>query len=131
MELLVAMAFLGIVLVSLTDLFIGLRQINYEANSYTIATQVAHQLMEKYRNTAYGSITTGTTDVTSSALSAYPQLRTPRSATTTVSYITATGASSASDVGLKQVDVGVSYTSRTGTKNVQFRTWISNRGINR
>lgn len=129
-ELVVAAAFLGIVVVALSDLFIGLRQINRTANNYTIAVEVAQQLMETYRNTPYGNISTGTTDVTSTALTAYPSLLAPRSATETVSYITSTGASSASDVGLKRVDVAVSYTDRTGTKNVQFETWIANKGLN-
>jgi type II secretory pathway pseudopilin PulG len=131
MELVVAMAFLGIVIVTLMNLFTSVRQINRAANNYTIAVQVAQQLLEKYRNTAYGNITTGTTDVTSSALSAYPSLLAPRSATTAVAYVTSTGGSAASDVGFKKVDVAISYKDRTGTRQVQFSTIIGSRGLNR
>ncbi len=130
MELVVTAAFMGIVIVAIAGLFIGLRQINRAANNYTIAVQVAQQIVEKYRNTAYSNIATGTTDVTSTYLPAYPSLLAPRSATTTVAYITATGASSGTDVGMKRVDVAVSYTDRTGVKNVQFETWIANKGLN-
>jgi Tfp pilus assembly protein PilV len=129
MELIVAMVFLGIVLVSLTNLFIAVRQINRAANNYTIATQAAQQLMEKFRNTPYASIPTGTTDVTTAALGTYPSLLAPRSATTTVAYITTSGAASGTDVGVKQVDVEVSYTDRTGVKKVQFSSWLSSKGL--
>ena len=122
-ELVVTMAFMGIVVVSITQLYATLRQTNRSADNYTIATQVAQQLLEKYRNTPYGNITVGTTDVTSTALSAYPSLASPRSASTTVTEV---------DIaGLKQVSVAVSYKDRTGTKNVQLTTLISNKGINR
>ena len=122
-ELIVTMAFAGIVIVALSELFTGLRQTNRAANNYTVAVQVAQQLIEKFRNTPYSSIVVGTTDVTSSALTPYPNLLTPRSATTTVTLVDASG--------LKQVDVAVSYKDRTGTKNIQLSTIISYKGVNR
>jgi prepilin-type N-terminal cleavage/methylation domain-containing protein len=131
MELVVAMAFMGIVIVSLTELFSGIRQINRAANNYTVAVQVAHQYIEKFRNTAYGSITTGTTDVTAAALSAYPNLLTPRSATTTVGWVDSSGVTQTFETGIKKVDVAISYKDRTGTKQVQFETIIANKGLNR
>jgi type II secretory pathway pseudopilin PulG len=136
MELLVAIAFLGVVIVSLMNLFTGIRQINRAANNYTIAVQVAQQLLEKYRNTAYGSITipsgnTVTTDMTTASLGAYPSLLAPRSDTTTVTYVNSSNTTVAADIGFKRVDVGVSYTDRTGVRQVQFSTIIANRGLNR
>ncbi|HEY2003792.1 MAG TPA: hypothetical protein VGH44_01600 [Candidatus Saccharimonadia bacterium] len=122
MELIVAMAFVGVVIVSMTDLFTGLRQINRAANNYTIATQVAQQIMEQYRNTPFSSLTLGTVDY-SSYLTPYPSLLGPRSATATISQ---PGAS-----GVDQVDVTVSYKDRTGTKTVSFSTQIANKGLNR
>src|SRR5262245_47404131 len=85
MELVVTAAFMGIVIVAIANLFIGLRQINRSANNYMIAVEAAQQQLETFRNTPYSSIATGTTDITTSALSAYPSLLTPRSASTTVS----------------------------------------------
>jgi type II secretory pathway pseudopilin PulG len=122
-ELVVTMAFMGIVIVAVSELFTGVRQTNRAANNYTVAVQVAQQLIEKFRNTPYSSITVGTTDVTSSALSPYPNLLSPRSATTTVTLVDASG--------LKQVDVAVSYKDRTGTKDVRLSTVISYKGVNR
>jgi len=120
-ELVVTMVFLGIVLVSVSGLFASLRQTNTEANNYTIASEVAQQLVEEYRNLPYANITTGTKDVTS-YLSSYPSLKTPRSATVVVTQVDAKG--------LISVDVSVSYTSRTGSKKVELTTLISNKGIN-
>ena len=115
-------AFVGIVVLAIDQMFVALRQVNREADQYTIATEVAQQLVEQYRNLPYTAISTGTTDVTSSALSSYPSLKSPRSATITVTQVDPNG--------LKQLDVAVSYTDRTGTKNVQFETVVSNKGIN-
>jgi Tfp pilus assembly protein PilV len=121
-EIVVTAVFIGIVVIAIDQLFISLKQVNRESNNYTIATEVAQQLVEKYRNLPYSAISTGTTDVTSSALGPYPSLLTPRSATVTVTQVDPNG--------LKQLDVAVSYRDRTGTKNVQFQTVISNKGIN-
>jgi type II secretory pathway pseudopilin PulG len=131
MELVVAMVFVGIVIVGLTDLFSSVRQVNIEANNYTIAVEAAQQLIEKFRNTPYPSISTGTTDVTSSALSSYPSLLSPRSATTTVQWVDASGVVQGSESGIKKVDVAISYKSRTGTQNVQLSTEIAEEGLNR
>gem|GEM_PF-1681361 len=122
-ELVVTMAFMGIVIVAISELYTGVRQANRTANNYTIAVQVAQQLVEKYRNTPYSNIAVGTTDVTSSALTPYPSLLSPRSATTTVTVIDA--------AGLKQLDVAVSYKDRAGTKDVRLSTLISYKGVNR
>jgi prepilin-type N-terminal cleavage/methylation domain-containing protein len=129
-ELVVAVAFMGIIIVAVSDLFIGLRQINTTANNYQTAVEAAQQQMETYRNTPYSNIAKGTTDITTAALGSYTNLRSPRSATTTVSYINTDGTPSASDLGLKNVEVAISYTDRTGVKNVRFSTWIANKGIN-
>jgi type II secretory pathway pseudopilin PulG len=131
MELIVAMAFVGVVIVSLTELFTGLRQINRAANNYTIAVEVGQQYIENFRNTPYNNIPTGTTDVTTAALNNYPSLLTPRSATTIVNYVDTSGNSSATDTGIKKVEMDISYKDRTGTRQVQFATQIAEEGLNR
>jgi Tfp pilus assembly protein PilV len=131
LELLVAAVFMSIVVVSLVELFIGLRQINRAANNYTIAVEVAQQYMEKFRNSPYTSIATGTTDVTTAALAAYPSLLSPRSATTIVTYVDTSGTTQSYDTGIKKVEVDISYKDRTGTKQVQFTTQIATLGLNR
>ena len=122
-ELIVTMSFMGIVIASVSELYISLRQTNRAANNLTIATQVAQGQVEKYRNTNFYNIPVGTVDVTASALGAYPSLLPPRSATVVATLVDANG--------LKQVDVAISYRDRTGIKNVQMSTLISYKGVNR
>ncbi len=116
------MAFLGIVVVAVSELYTTLRQANRAANNYTVAVQAAQQLVEKYRNTGYNDIPVGTTDVTSTTLAAHPNLLEPRSATTSVTE---------ESVGMKKIDVTISYKERTGIKTVQFSTLVSYKGLNR
>jgi len=127
----VAIAFVGIVIVSLTELFFWDPTDHRAANNYTIAVEVGQQYMETYRNTPYSSIATGTTDVTTAALGSYPSLLTPRSATTIVSYVDTSGNTQATDTGIKKVEMDVSYKDRTGTRQVQFTTQIAELGLNR
>ena len=131
LELVIAMVFVGIVIVSLTDIFSGIRQINRAANNYTIAVEVAQQYMETFRNTPYANIPTGTTDITTAALTAYPSLLAPRSATTIVTFVDTSGTTQAFDTGIKAVETDVSYKDRTGTRQVQFKTQIAEFGLNR
>lgn len=122
-ELIVTMSFMGIVIASVSELYVSLRQTNRAANNLTIATQVAQEQVERYRNTNFNNIPVGTVDVTASALGAYPSLLPPRSATVVSTLVDANG--------LKQIDVAISYKDRTGIKNVQMSTLISYKGVNR
>lgn len=121
-ELIVALAVLGIVVLSLFELFAQIRQINRSANNFTTATQLAQQSIELYRNTPYANINLGTKDLAAS-LTPYPALKSPRTATATVSQI---------DInGLKQVDVQITYQDRSGPKQIQLSTIVALKGINR
>lgn len=121
-ELIVALAVLGIVVLSLFELFAQIRQINRSANNFTTATQLAQQSIELYRNTPYANINLGTQDLAAS-LTPYPALKSPRTATATVSQI---------DInGLKQVDVQITYQDRSGPKQIQLSTIVALKGINR
>jgi prepilin-type N-terminal cleavage/methylation domain-containing protein len=122
-ELVVAIAFVGVVIAGIMELFTALRQANKTADSYTIALQVAQELVEKYRNTPYNSITVGTQDVTTTALGPYSALKSPRSAQIIVTQ--------EDPDGIKRLAVQISYKDRTGTRRVQLETLISNRGINK
>lgn len=122
-EFIVAGVFIGIVVLAVSNLFIGIGQINKTADDYTTATAVAQQLVEQYRNTAYSSIAVGTADVTSSALGPHANLASPRSATINVTQ--------ANPGGIKQLDVTVSWMSLTGAKTIHMTTQISYVGLNR
>jgi Tfp pilus assembly protein PilE len=123
MEVVVTAAFMGIVVVSLYSFFVFVDQVNRSANNYAIASEAAEKLIEQYRNTPYSNIAVGTTDDTTTALGPYPSLLTPRSATATVTLVNSNG--------LKQVVVDISYTDRTGAKQVELETVVSYKGLNR
>ncbi len=121
-ELIVAMAFMGVVILSLFEIFAQIRQVNRQANNYTIATQVGQQIIELYRNTPYVNIPIGTRDYAAS-LTPYTNLKNPRSATAIVTEI--------DPAGLKQIDVSVSFNERSGIRRIQFTTVVASKGINR
>jgi type II secretory pathway pseudopilin PulG len=121
-ELIVTTAVVGIVTVALYGFFITVREVNDNANNAVIANQLAEQQMEIYRNTTYNNLTTGTQSV-SSILTPYPTLRSPRSATVTITELQTSG--------YKQVDVVISYTGRGGTKTVRLTTLVAVQGINK
>lgn len=121
-ELIVAMAFMGVVILSLFELFAQIRQANRQANNYTIATQVGQQIIELYRNTSYVNIPVGTRDY-ATTLAPYANLKNPRSATAVATEVDA--------AGLKQIDVTVSYNERSGIRRIQFTTLVASKGINR
>lgn len=120
-EFVVASMFIGIVILALYSMFLGIKQIDRTTNDYTTATSVAQQLMEEQRDIPYSGLTVGTANDTSSALGAYPNLLSPRSATVAVTQINASG--------IKQVDVTVSWTDRTGYKTIHMTTQVSDIGL--
>ena len=122
-EVMVSAVLMAIMIIALQQLFIALKQLNREANNYTDATEVAQELIEKYRNLPYSNLTPGVTDLTSSALGPYPNLLSPRSATVTITQVNPNG--------LDQLDVAISYKDRDGVKNVQLETDVSYKGVNR
>ena len=122
LELIIASAVMSITFIALYGYFMSIRQVNTTASNMVIATQVAQQQMELYRNTPYNTLTVGTTDL-ASILTPYPSLRTPRTATSTITEVQPSG--------YKQVDVTVTYKERGGTKTVKLTTLIAAQGINR
>jgi Tfp pilus assembly protein PilV len=121
-EFVVASMFIGIVVLALYSMFLGIKQVDRTTNDYTTATSVAQQLMEEYRDIPYSGIAVGTVDDTSSALGPYPNLLSPRSATVDVTQVNASG--------IKQVDVTVSWTDRTGYKTIHMTTQVADIGLN-
>lgn len=122
-ELVIASMALAVMIVSVLTTFNNVENNNLQARNIVIATQVAQQQMEVYRNMTYASIPIGSNQDVSSILSPYPQLKTPRSATVNVTETVAGY--------LKQVDIDIKYTERGRTRHVQESTLISARGINR
>jgi type II secretory pathway pseudopilin PulG len=120
-EFVVAATLLATVIISVAVTMDNIKAINYSANNLTIATEVAQQQLELYRNTPYNQIAVGAQDI-SSSLTPYPSLQSPRSATATVTQVNANG--------IKQIDIAITYTGRGGTKRIQVTTQVANKGLN-
>ena len=120
-EFVVASVFIGIVVLALYSMFLGIKEVDRTTNDYTTATSVAQQLMEEERDIPYSGLTVGTTNDTTTALTPYPNLLSPRSATVAITTVNA--------AGIKQVDVTVSWTDRTGYKTVHMTTQVSDIGL--
>lgn len=122
LELIVSAAVMGVIIVAIYTFFEQVRDVNRYANSMVIANQAAQEQMEKYRNTPYNNLPTGTQNM-NSMLTPYPVLRSPRSATVAITEIQPNG--------LKQIDLTITYTERGGTKTMQISTLVASRGINK
>lgn len=119
-ELTITSVVLSLVVLSIANLFIAIEDTNRQARNIAIAVQLANEKMENYRNRPYSAMTVGVTDFTTSLPAT---LHPPRSATSTVTEIDAGG--------LKRVDIAISYTEHSRTKNIQTSTLLARRGINR
>jgi len=120
-EFIVAATLLATIVVAVATTLDSIKAINFSANNLTIGTEAAQQQLELYRNTPYNQIALGTQDI-SSSLSAYPSLKSPRSATATVTQV--------DPDGIKQVDIAITYTGQGGTKRIQVSTQVANKGLN-
>lgn len=107
---------------SIGSLFNTLHTLSGRANNLIIATQVAQQQLETYRNTPYNNIALGTVDY-SSLLDQYKTMGSPKSVTVTTTQ--------KDPNGLKQVDVTVQYHDHKLAKTIAVSTLIALNGINR
>ena len=121
-EVAISIAVMATVFLAIAGLFNTLHQVNARANTLTVTTQLAQQLLETYRNTAYTAIPLGTTDV-SSILTPYANIGSPKSATVTVTQ--------ADPTGLKSVDIIINYTDHKNPKVVEVTTLIAINGVNK
>ncbi len=121
-ELVLTAVILSVTFLSIYSLFDTLRIVNRRADNLTVATQVAQQQLELYRNIPYNALATGTTDI-ASALAPYPSLGPGRTGSVVVSQTDARG--------LKRIDISVDYTDRALTKRVRVSTQVALNGMNR
>lgn len=120
-ELIITATFVAAASAAIVGIFITIEHLNRESRNLTIATQIAQQKLETYRNANYNSIAvTPPADDFSGMLPA--NFGTPKSALVTVTETTP---------GLKKVDIAISYTENKVPKKVQISTYIAQRGIDR
>ncbi len=120
-EVVVTATFVSAVLLAIVGVFIMVGKLNRQARNLAIATQLAQEKVEVYRNTPFDSIPLGTPaeDFSSSLPSNFGS---PKSAVANISQLQA---------GLIQVDIAITYREEGAPKNVQVTTLIAERGLNK
>jgi type II secretory pathway pseudopilin PulG len=120
-ELVVTAVFVAAASAAIIGIFIVTGKLARQSRNLAVATALAEQKIEVYRDAGYAALPTGTpAEDFSGSLPA--NFGGPKSAVTNVSLPHA---------GLKQVDVVILYTEDKRPKQVRLTTLIAQRGINR
>jgi prepilin-type N-terminal cleavage/methylation domain-containing protein len=120
-ELIVTAAYVATASAAIIGIFITIGAINRESRNMSVATALAEQKIETYRNAGYNAVPIGTpAEDFSSKLPT--NFGSPKSAVANVTT---------PSTGLKQVDIVISYTENKRPKKVQMSTLMTQRGINR
>lgn len=120
-ELMVTAMFISLTSAAIINIFILTGKLNTQARNLAVATALAEQKLEVYRDAGFNAIPLGSPGETfTSVLPA--NFGSPKSAIANVT---------SPQAGLKQVDIVISYTDAGRTKKVQISTLMAQRGINR
>jgi type II secretory pathway pseudopilin PulG len=120
-EVIVTATFVATVLIAISGVFIMVGKLNRQSRNLAIATALAEQKLEVYRNDAFSSIPVGSPAETFTA-SLPANFGSPKSAVVNVTTVSA---------GLEQVDIKIAYTEEGTPKNVQVTTLIAEQGLNK
>lgn len=116
-ELLVAIAVIGVLIPTLIGFVNTLNRFNDRARDLALVNSLAENKVEALRSAGYTGLNNGTTSF-SSELST--SLGSPKSASYTVST---------PNTGIKQVDIVISYNDHGSTQTVNYRTYIGELGV--
>lgn len=116
-ELLIAVAVVGILIPTLVSFVNTLNRFNDRARDLTLVNSLAENKVESLRSLGYSGLTNGSTAFTSELP---PTIGSPKTATYTISTPNA---------GIKQVDLVINYNDHGTTQSVNYRTMIGELGI--
>lgn len=116
-ELLVAIAVVGILVPTLIGFLNTLNRLNDRARDMTVVNSLVENKVEGLRSAGYSAVNNGTVSFSNELP---VSLGNPKSATYVVTSPTA---------GMKQVDITVSYNDHGTTQTVQYRTYIGELGV--
>lgn len=117
LEVIVATAISGVLLLSLVTLVNSLNVVNDRARDLTIVNALAENKIESLRSVSYVGLADGVTDFTDEL----PDFITgAKSATYTLSSPTA---------GIRQMDMTISFQDRGATRTLTYRTLIGELGV--
>ena len=116
-ELLIAVAVVGILIPTLVSFVNTLNRFNDRARDLTLVNSLAENKVESLRSLGYSGLTNGSTAFTSELPST---IGSPKTATYTIST---------PNTGIKQVDLVINYNDHGTTQTVNYRTMIGELGI--
>ncbi len=117
-EIVVTTALVGLIVISVANLFIMAGNTQRESQRLEMATRTGEKKIESLRNNHYNSLEAGTTRDFTGELP--PELDTPRTATVDITE---------PEPGLRKLDVDITYTSGSDQERVDLTTVIGNVGI--
>ena len=116
-ELLVAIAVIGILIPTLVGFVNTLNRFNDRARDMALVNSLAENKAEALRSLGYTGLSNGTTSFASELSTS---LGSPKSANYTIST---------PNTGIKQVDIAISYNDHGSVQTVNYRTYIGELGV--
>jgi len=116
-ELMITVVLAGIIIPAVASGLTNLAVINKLSRDQVLSNSLVQNKTEYLRSIGYNALAIGTTSFTSEIPST---IGSPKSASYTISSPTA---------GVKQIDIGISFTEYHVTKNFAYRTYISELGV--
>lgn len=116
-EILITLALFAVIVPAFTVGITNLTAVNNRARDLSLANMVAQNKVELLRSAGYNSVSLGTTDFSSELPST---LGSPKSASYTVT---------SPETGVKEVTVSISYKDYRTTRDLQFKTYVSELGV--
>lgn len=116
-ELLIAIAVVGILVPTLVGFVTTLNRLNDRARDLTLINSLAENKIESLRSIGYSGIDPGTTSFSGELPIT---LGNPKSA----SYVV-----TSPNTGIRQIDLTISYNDHGSTQTVQYRTYIGELGV--
>lgn len=116
-EMIITMVVAGIIIPTVGIALRNLTVVNHQAADLAAANLLAQNKVEALRSLGYNSINSGTVDFSNELPAA---MSSPKGASYTVSL---------PQTGIKQIDINISYTEYNSTRNLVYRTYISELGV--
>ena len=116
-ELLVAIAVVGILVPTIAGFVNTLNRLNDRARDYTLVNSLAENKVESLRSIGFTGIATGTTSFTNELPAT---LGSPKSASYTVSV---------PNTGMKQIDLAITFNDHGTARTVNYRTYVGELGV--
>lgn len=118
-EIVVGLVLIGIVIISITDIFIATAAIQRQNRNLSLASRAGEQKIESLRNNHYNTLVNSPPDI--DFTSELPtELGEPRSAIVTISE---------PEQGIKRLDIVITYKEGSRDKTIRFSSLIGNIGI--